>query len=92
MKEMLRKLFSPLLVVFEKGDEPYAIKPLSRRILIAIGVLFFGLASGVAYLALDVGELGFLLPVLVFYAISLVALVVGGLGSDRAVAKIWGNR
>ena len=92
MKTLLRKLFSPILNIFEKGDEAYVYKSLNRKILLVIGVLFFGLASAVAYLAFDNGDPGFALPVLVFAAISLVTLVVGLLGNERAVAKIWGNR
>lgn len=92
MKKVLRTLFSPILNIFESGDEPYTAKPLNRKILIVIGVLFFGLASTVVYMSLDVGEAGFMIPIIVFYAISLVALVVGLLGNDRAVARIWGNR
>lgn len=92
MKSLLRKLFAPILNVFEKGDGPYAYKSLNRKILIVIGIMFLGLASAVAYLAVGQGEPGFVLPVLVFAAVSLVTLVVGLLGSDRAVAKIWRNR
>jgi len=78
--------------MFENGDEPYAVKPLNRKILITIGVLFLGLVSVVIYLSYDKGEPGYLIPVVVFSAVSLVSLVVGLLGNDRAVAKIWGNR
>jgi hypothetical protein len=92
MKKALRKLFSPILNNFEAGSEPYAYKPLNRTILIVIGILFFGLTSAVAYLSFDKGEVGYLIPVIVFSGISLVTLVVGLLGSDRAVSKIWGNR
>ena len=92
MKKLLRKLFSPILNVFEAGDDPYAVKPLNRKILIIIGVLFLGLGSAVAYLAFDMNDAGFMIPVVVFCAVSLVTLVVGLLGTDRAVAKIWGNR
>jgi hypothetical protein len=92
MKALLRKLFAPILNMFEKGDEPYAYKSLNRKILVSIGVLFLCLASAVAYLAIGQGEPGFLIPVLVFAAVSLVSLVVGLLGNERAVAKIWGNR
>lgn len=91
MKPLLRKLFSPILNIFEAGNEPYAYKPLNRKILIVIGVLFLCLVSVVVYLSFDKNELGYLIPVVVFSGISLVALVVGLLGSDRAVAKIWGN-
>ncbi len=92
MKKLLRKLFAPILTVFEAGDESYSVKPLNRKILIVIGVLFLGLASVVAYLALDMEDAGFMIPVVVFCIVSLVTLVVGFLGTDRAVAKIWGNR
>jgi len=81
-----------VLNIFESGDDPYAYKPLNRKILLVIGVLFSGLASVVAYLSLDAGEVGFLIPVLVFSGIAFVTLVVGLLGNERAVSKIWGNR
>jgi hypothetical protein len=92
MKNFLRALFSPILNIFESGDEPYTAKPLNRKILIVIGVLFSFLVSVVVYLSYDKGELGYLMPVIVFSGVSLVALVIGFLGNDRAVAKIWGNR
>ena len=92
MKDTLRKLFSPILNLFEKGDELYVAKPLNRKILIIIGVLFSFLASVVIYLSYDKGEPGYFIPVVVFSGVAIVALVVGFLGNDRAVAKIWGNR
>lgn len=78
--------------IFEGGDEPYAYKPLNRKILVVIGVLFLGLVSAVGYLSFDKGEPGYLIPVIVFSGIAVVTLIVGLLGSDRAVSKIWGNR
>ena len=92
MKSLFRTLFSPILNIFESGSDDYAYKPLNRKILIVIGLLFGGLGSAVAYLSFDKGEPGFLIPVIVFFGISLVTLVVGVLGNERAVAKIWGNR
>ena len=92
MKNTLRKLFSPILSVFESGDEAYTAKPLNRKILIVIGVLFSLLATVVIYLSHDKGEIGYLVPVIVFSSVAFVALIVGFLGNDRAVAKIWGNR
>jgi len=92
MKSLLRKLFAPILNIFEQGDEAYVYKSLNRKILLVIGGLFVGLASAVAYLAFENGDPGFALPVLVFSVLALVTLVVGLLGTDRAVAKIWGNR
>ena len=92
MRNTLRKLFSPILYIFESGDEPYVVKSLNRKILIVIGVLFSFLASVVIYLSYDKGEPGYLIPVVVFSSVAIVTLVVGILGNDRAVAKIWGNR
>lgn len=92
MRNLLRKIFSPILNVFEKGDEPYTAKALNRKILIVIGALFTFLVTVVIYLSYDKGEPGYLIPVVVFASVAIVALVVGFLGSDRAVAKIWGNR
>lgn len=36
--------------------------------------------------------LGYLFPVIIFGSVSFVCLTVGALGTDRAVAKIWGSR
>jgi hypothetical protein len=46
--------------------------------------------SGITAIASD--QLGGLIPILVFFVIGFVCLIVGFLGSDRAVAKIWGSR
>jgi len=92
MKAQFRKIFSLILNIFEQGSEPYAYKPLNRKILIFMGILFSGLIILVLYfLPEDVG-FSFLIPVVVFGGIALVTLVVGLLGTDRAVAKIWGDR
>ncbi len=92
MKVLLRKLCSPILAPFEKGQGPYDYKPLNRKILIFMGVLFSGL-SGLSFYIMPEGvDPAYFLPVIVFATIGLVALIVGGLGSDRAVTKIWGSR
>ena len=92
MKQYLRILFSPILSVFEKGEEPYRYKSLNRKILIVMSVLFLGLAMTVLYIMPEDAETGYLLPVIVFSVVAIVGLVVGFLGTDRAVSKIWGNR
>ena len=92
MKATLRKLFSFILNTFEKGSEPYDCKPFNRKILLVIGTIFSGLTILVLVFLPDNVGLGFLIPVVVFSAVALVSLVVGLLGTDRAVAKIWGNR
>ena len=94
MKRQLRKLrtlFSPILNIFESGTEPFAYKPSHRIILIAMGAIFSGLATLVFFVAQG-EDLGYLLPVLVFGGIGLISLLVGLIGSNRAVAKIWGYR
>ena len=92
MKHLLRKICAPILNIFEKGDEEYVIKPLSRKILIVISILFSSLAAAVFYFIPEDAELGYYLPVIIFSLIAFIGLVVGALGNDRAVAKIWGSR
>lgn len=91
MKSLFRTLFAPLLNVFEKGDAPYNYKPSFRVILIILGILFCGLAGGVFYLVQELDP-SYLLPVFVFGGAGLLSLMVGLLGNDRAVAKIWNSR
>lgn len=91
MKDKLRLVFSSLLGRLEAGDEPFAYKPLQRKVLIFIGCLFTGLAVLVVIFGQG-KDLGYLLPVVVFGSAGILALIVGLLGNDRAVAKIWGSR
>jgi len=92
MKQFFRSVFASILVIFEKGDEPYNYKPLNRTILKVMGVLFTGLAITVAFMVPADGGFGYMLPVVVFLALGITCLVVGILGNERAVCKIWGNR
>lgn len=92
MKQILRQIFSPILNIFESGGEEYAIKPLSRKILIVISILFSVLATAVFYSIPEDSDAGYYLPVIIFGAIAAVGFIVGLLGTDRAVAKIWGSR
>ena len=91
-KPALRRLFRFVLEPFERGDQPYAYKPLNRKILIAVGVLFLVLFFVAAGFAMHFQAPGYALPVLVFFAAGATCLIIGLLGSDRAVSKIWGNR
>lgn len=91
MKTLLRKIFAPILNTLEAGDEPYAYKPSARKILIIMGVLFSCLASFIFLLAQGESK-GYLFPVLIFGSMGLLSILVGYLGTDRAVAKIWGSR
>jgi len=91
VRNQLRILFSPLLNIFESGTEPFAYKSSHRKILVIVGCLFCGLA--ILVLSLAQGEdPTYILPVLIFGGAGLLSLLIGFLGSDRAVAKIWGSR
>ena len=90
MKSLLRTLFSPILNIFESGDEQYSYKKSHRIILIVMGLLFTGLASLVFTLA-EGQEIGYMIPVLVFGGAGLLSLIIGLIGNDKAVAKIWGS-
>lgn len=92
MKDQLRKLAAPLLGLFERGSEPYHYKPLNRKILIATSTLFLGLAAVVLWVALNQGETNYVFPAIIFGIAGLIGMLVGLLGNDRAVAKIWGNK
>lgn len=92
MKQVLRTLFSPILNLFEKEDGEYQYKPMQRKILIAVGSLFLFLCAISIYFGVLAGGSGAFIPGGVFFLVSLFCLVVGGLGSERAVARIWGNK
>lgn len=92
MKAQLRKIFWFILHYFEKGDEPYNYKPLNRKILVVVGTLFIALSMITVYFTIQKEDYGYLLPVVVFFTIGLISMIVGFLGSDRAVSKIWGDR
>lgn len=92
MKEPLRAVFAPLLNVFERGEEPFVYRPSHRTILKVVGVLFLSLACALVGVGVVAGQPGVAIPGVVFFCVGLTALVVGFLGTDRAVSKIWGNR
>ena len=89
MKKILRNLFSPLLKNFESGSSQYTYQKSHRVVLMVMGFLFSGLAALVFYFS-EGQDLGYLIPVIVFGSLGGVSLIIGGLGNDRAVAKIWG--
>ncbi len=91
MKQSLQKLFSPVLSRFESGDQAYAYKPSHRMILLLMSTMFCSLAIAVLFVAQG-QALSYLIPVFVFGGGGLLGLVIGFLGNDRAVAKIWGSR
>jgi len=91
MKQKLRALFSPILTIFESGTEEFVYKSSHRAILIFIGCLFSGMAVAVFFVAQG-KDPGYYLPVLIFGGIGFISFLIGFLGTDRAVAKIWGTR
>src|SRR5690606_42059963 len=66
MKASLRALFAPLLNPLERGDEPYVYKPLNRKILLAVSLLFSLLCAALVYLIPAEADKGYLVPVVVF--------------------------
>lgn len=92
MKTALRHLCRPLLAPLEAGNEPYHYKPLSRKVLLFFGAVFTFLGLLAAWLIPADADPGYYFPVVVFTLAGLYGLIVGALGEDRAVAKIWGNK
>ncbi len=91
MKNLFRKLFSPLLNSLESGAEPYHYKPSHRFILVVMGVLFTSLGTAVLWFALG-KDPAYFLPVVVFGGAGLYCLIIALIGTDRAVATIWGSK
>ena len=91
MKNLLTKICWPILGFFETGEEAQNYKKSHRVILIVVGLLFvfLSLASGAS--AYFNEEPGALIPFVVFFCVGSVSLVVGALGSNGAVSKIWGS-
>jgi hypothetical protein len=90
MKERLIKVFWPVLAMFEKGEPAVSFRPSHRKILLAVGLLFLVLFSVSLFFAFTSTQLGAVIPALVFGAVSAVSILVSSLGSDVAVARIWG--
>lgn len=92
MKSYLRQLFAPILDIFESGEAEYAYKPSHRTILLAVGALFLLLSLASLVMAISSAQWAAGLPFVIFFCVGTVCAVVGALGTDRAVAKLWGNR
>lgn len=86
------RIFWPILKFFETDEEPANYKKSHRVALNIVGTLFIFLSLGSAGAAYFSGELGSLIPVVVFFCVGLVTVVVGSLGSNGAVSKIWGTK
>jgi len=93
LKTLMRKICSPILDLFEGGDDHgFVYRPSYRKILVAVAILFLILASGSLAMTLSSGLMGGLIPTLFFGGAGLVCVIVAWLGSDQAVARIWKNR
>lgn len=92
MKDLMRKIFSPILQYFETGEGEYQYKPSHRTILIIIGCLFLFLASVATVVSIITAQFAGIAPILIFFSVGIVCEVVGLLGSDRAVSRIWKSR
>jgi hypothetical protein len=92
MKALLRTIFSPLLNIFERGDQAYIYKTMNRKILIIMGLMFAGIAAAATTYIVQHAAYGYFVPALVFSSVALVCIIVGSLGNERAVSTIWGNK
>jgi len=92
MKKILRKLFRPILNIFERDSDDLVPPPSARRILYIFSGLFIFLALIFPAILPSVIARGFWFPMLVFLTVGFTGLIVAALGSDGAVAKIWGAR
>lgn len=94
MKTTLLKIFSPILNLFEVPDDgsEYSYSPSHRKILMVMGFLFLGVAGVGVFFAIQANAMAALFPVALFGSIGLLCLIIAGLGSDRAVSKLWRNR
>lgn len=92
MKVLMRKVFSPILNLFETGVEPTNYKPSHRLVLNVVGLLFLVLSGSTGYAASLNNDLGFYIPVVIFFGLGFVTLIVGTLGTNSAVAKMWGAK
>ena len=92
MKDIFRKLFWPILCFFEKGGSAEGYRQSHRKILLVVGFLFLVLSGVSLFFSIFAETFSALLPIVLFFVISLVCFVVGLLGSDSTVARIWGAR
>ena len=92
MKNTLKNIFSPILNIFENNNDEFVYRSLNRKIVLFISSVFFLLAFALPIFLPQLIEMGFWFVMLVFGCLSLVGLIVGLLGSDKAVAKLLGSR
>lgn len=92
MKNILKIIFSPILNIFENNDDEFICRSLNRKIVLFISVVFFLLAFALPYYMPQLIQMGYWFVMIVFGSLSSVGLIVGTLGSEKAVAKLLGSR
>ena len=92
MKSLLKNIFSPVLNIFENNNDEFIYRSLNRKIVLFISSVFFLLAFALPIYMPHLIEMGFWFVMIVFGGLSSVGLIVGLLGSDKAVAKLLGSR
>jgi len=92
MKNTLKSIFSPILNIFENNNDEFIYRSLNRKIVLFISSVFFLLAFALPAYMPQLIEMGYWFVMLVFGALGIVGLIVGLLGSDKAVAKLLGSR
>lgn len=92
MHTLLKKIFSPILNVFENNNDEFVYRSLNRKIVLFISVVFSLLAFALPVFMPQLIKMGYWFVMLVFGTLSLAGLIVGLLGSDKAVAKLLGSR
>lgn len=92
MKNFFKILFSPILNIFEKNNDEFVFRSLNRKIVLFISVVFSLLAFALPAFMPKLIEMGYWFVMIVFGSLSVVGLIVGLLGSDKAVAKLLGSR
>ena len=92
MKNILTRIFWPILKFFEADEGPANYKKSHRVALNIVGALFIFLSLVSAVAASSIGGVSSLIPVIIFFCAGIVAVIVGALGSNRAVSKIWGTK
>lgn len=92
MRNVFIKICWPLLRIFETDTQPANYRKSHRFALNCIGFIFLILSFVSALLGYSSKELGALIPAVIFFGAGLSAVIVGLLGSNGAVSKIWGTK
>jgi lipopolysaccharide export LptBFGC system permease protein LptF len=92
IKASARQIFSPILSPLEDSPRPYVYTRQSRLILWVMSVLFIGLAIALGVWLPNKTDGSVWIPVGVFGLLGTFGVLVAWLGTDKAVAKVWGSR